>query len=99
MGKYHEGVWNVGGAQGVQMVRVVQARWVARSWSLIVRVYVDCRDDILIRRVNQKECVETMILCVETMIRHFHLSMLLQWYHLVLEVQLVISTMSLVWSI
>ena len=32
-----------------------------------------------------------MILCVETMIRHFHLvSMLLQWYHLVLGVQLVI---------
>mgnify|MGYP006191885777 CR=1 FL=1 len=37
-----------------------------------------------------------MILCVETMIRHFHLvSMLLQWYHLVLGVQLVISTTSL----
>ena len=43
-----------GSADGGVVVRVVRARWVARSWSLIVRVYVDCRDDILIRRVNQK---------------------------------------------
>jgi len=41
-------------ADGGVVVLVVRARWVAQSWLLVVWVYVDCRDDILIRRVNQK---------------------------------------------
>ena len=43
-----------GSADGGVVVLVVRARWVAQSWLLVVWVYVDCRDDILIRRVNQK---------------------------------------------
>ena len=53
-----------GSADGGVVVRVVRARWVARSWSLIVRVYVNCQDDILIRRVNLKRmCRDYDSLC------------------------------------